>query len=158
MNTKRKFLTTLLVGTILAFLTVPPIQADVGTINLGVTNFFKAQTGYFGAQYSTNTIPCDNVDNFDLVLTGAGSAAGTDVITLSFAPCVDASRTLLATNTTYSFSFAAPGANAFRVRTNFPASVVGSAGAFALVQITNAAANCNLTNVTLHMVKKRLNR
>lgn len=157
MNIKNKFAALLTTAALALSFTVPA-RADVGSINLGVTNFFKAQTGYFGAQYCTNVIPCDNVDTFDLILKGSGSAAGTDAITISLAPCVDGSRTLLATNTTYSFTFPLAGATTFRVRTNFPASVVGAAGGFAVIQITNAAASCDLTNVTLHVVKKRLNR
>ncbi len=137
---------------LLAAVAIPKAHAEVGTINVGVTNFFKAQTGYFGVQYCTNVIPCDNADNFDLILTGAGRSqkAGRRPRT----SCSDGSRNNLATNTTYAFTFPAPGAGAFTVRTNFPASVVGSAGAFSLVQITNAAANCNLTNVTLTVIKK----
>ena len=154
---KNKF--TLLAGLLLAVCTLalfpPAAHADVGTVDVGITNFFKAQTGYFGAQYATNVIPCDNVDNFDLVLTGSASASATDVITISLAPCLDSSRSLLATNTTYSFAFPLTGATlAVAVRTNIPLSVVGSAGGFAVIQVTNAAASANLTNVSLTVVKK----
>lgn len=164
MNTKQKnfgrfalpqLLLTIAVIALLAIVAIPKALADAGSGDVGITNFFKAQTGYFGAQYATNVIPCDNVSTFDLILTGSGSAAGTDAITISLAPCVDSSRTLLATNTAYSFTFPLAGQTTFRVRTNFSASVVGGAGGFAVIQITNAAASCNLTNVSLYWVKKR---
>lgn len=155
MKTKSKFLGASLLVALLSLVFAPPARADVGTVDVGITNFFKAQTGYFGAQYATNVIPCDNVDNFDLVLTGSASASATDVITISLAPCLDSSRSLLATNTTYSFAFPLTGATlAVAVRTNIPLSVVGSAGGFAVIQVTNAAASANLTNVSLTVVKK----
>lgn len=139
-----------------ALLFTAPTRADVGTIDVGLTNFVAAQTGYFGTAYATNAIPVDNVDNFDLIYTGSGSAAGTSNIRISLCPAADTAGSLLATNMTFDFTFPAAGATRVVWRTNFPVSVVGSAGAFYVLQITNANATCNMTNQSLTVIKKKL--
>lgn len=161
MNTKRNFnLCQIIICTaclaLFAAFAIPKAQADVGPQSFGVTNFVTAQTGYTGAQYGSNVVSLKNAENVDIFYKGSGSAAGTSDITVWFLPVSDNSDTLVATNSPIKWSFAAAGATTVLYRTNFPASIVGSAGAFRLYHITNANASCNMTNQSLTAVTKKI--
>lgn len=138
---------------IIAALALPQAaRAEVGTIDFGITNIITAAATNTGTAYVTNTAKTDNVDNVDVMFTGAGNAAGTGTIRLTFFTLPDG--TTSCTNWTWDWTFNTVGAAQIQVRTNFPATIIGSAGAIGVYASGNANASCSVTNARLKLIKK----
>ena len=151
---KKILAASLLALALIAFTT--PVQADVGTVDFGITNSIAAALTNGTAAQCGTAVNIDNVDNIGVVFSGYGSAAGTSNVKITFALSGDG--TTYATNTgTFDWYIPAVASGIrFTAYTNIPNTVVGSAGYIQVYQLGNANTTANITNASLTVIKKKL--
>jgi len=143
----------LLMSMVMVAVLVLPAFAEVGITDLGVTNKFTANYTTV-ANVSSNSVYLPKTTDVGLELQIQGDAAGTGLITMTFARSYDG----IAWETTPRFTWQVPlnGTTAVVGVTNIAASTIQSAAYLKCVSIANADATANATNCVLRVVRKTI--
>ena len=149
MNHIKRFFTL----TLLALVTSSPALADIGITDLGVTNKFTASYTTV-ANVSSNSVYLPKTTDVGLDLQVQGDAAGTGLLTLTFARSYDG----IVWETTPRFTWQVPlnGTTAVVGVTNIPSTSIYTAGYLKCVSVANADASCNATNCVLRVIRKTI--
>lgn len=132
-----------------------PAMAETGSVSFGVTNSVAAISTNTGASTVGIAVKIDNQEQVGLYFNGALTNSGTSAITIIIGRSVDG--TIVETTPFFTWTLTANGTTAVTAYTNIPSALVGSTPYLKVTSIGNANAN-PLTNATLSVVKKNINR
>jgi len=137
----------------LLVLSALPSRADVGVVDLGVTNKFVASVNTT-VNISSNSVFLPKVDAVGLEMRFQGDAAGTGLITATFARSVDG--VYWETTPRFTFIAALNGTTAVVAYTNLVNSIIGPAAYLKCISVTNADGTANATNAVIRVIRKTL--
>jgi hypothetical protein len=129
-----------------------PALADVGVIDMGVTNKFTAN--YTTTANMGNSVKLTKNDTVGVQVAVQGDAAGTGAITATFARSLDG--TTWETAPRFTMACALNGTTAVVQYTNFPNTIIGPVGYIKLISVQNADATANATNASIKIITKTL--
>jgi hypothetical protein len=136
----------------LAAVLVLPAMAEVGTIDFSITNSIAANATT--SVNLGNAVSVTGQDNAGLMLKVQGNAAGTGLITITFARSPN--NTDWETSPKFTWVNSLNGTTAVVGYTNLSSTWIGAAGYLKVVSIVNADASCTGTNASLTLVKKTI--
>ncbi len=153
MKTMFKFLFTLV---LLAALALPQLaRAEVGLKSFGITNSIAAASVLTSAVNLGTTVKIDNRDNCSMVFNGFGSTAQTGNILITFARSADGVTWENSPTVNWVVAVSNGATTNTCTWTNWPQSIIGSAGYLKLVGLNNSNSTCIFTNASLYLVDKK---
>jgi hypothetical protein len=155
MNTRYKTLRFLLHTILILFALMAvclPAKADVSVINVGITNLIG--TNLTSTAGMGNPVAVKNDSSVGAELRFAGSASGTEAVTMIWARSMDGGTTY-ETAPRWSWVMALNGTTAVVARTNIPSWFVENSTHIKVISIANASTTANGTNASLRVSQQR---